>query len=264
MASGRKGTVHIGTSGFVYDHWARNFYPEDLPRKDWFAHYAARFDTVEINNTFYRMPSSDVVARWKAQAPPGFLYGFKANRYITHNKKLLPGGRYGEPVRDLLDALAGVGEHLGPILFQLPPQMRRDDARLRAFLARLPQREGVRYAFEFRESSWYADEVYDMLGEHGVAFCLHDWLDAPTPKDVVTAQLVYVRFHGVHAPYAGLYGPRRLTPWLARVRRWRDAGHDVLVYFNNDQRAYATRDARWLAEKLGVAKEVAHGAAAAQ
>lgn len=255
-----RGRVLVGTSGFVYDHWKGTFYPEDLPRKAWFAYYAARFGSVEINNTFYRMPSENVVARWRAQAPEGFVYAFKASRYITHRKKLLPGGTYAEPVENQLDTLAPLGEANGCVLFQLPPQMRRDDARLRAFLQRLPQREGVRYAFEFRESSWYADEVYDMLGEHGVAFCMHDWQEAPTPKDVVTANLVYVRFHGVHAPYQGLYGPHRLTPWLARIRGWRDAGLDVMVYFNNDQAAYATRDARWLAEKLEVAKPVAEAA----
>jgi uncharacterized protein YecE (DUF72 family) len=135
--------------------------------------------------------------------------------------------------------------------------MGRDDERLRAFLARLPQREEVRYAFEFREPSWYADDVYDMLGEHGVAFCMHDWPEARTAHDVVTAKLVYVRFHGVERAYAGLYGPRRLAPWATRIEAWRDAGHDVVAYFNNDERAYATRDAAWLARRLEVGPHAA-------
>ncbi|MEA3199256.1 MAG: hypothetical protein QOE90_684 [Thermoplasmata archaeon] len=248
-----KGTVRVGTSGYVYAHWKGRFYPDDLPRKDWFAHYAERFGAVEINNTFYRLPTRDLVARWREAAPPGFTYAFKASRYITHRKKLLPGGSHPDAARDLLDALAGAGPRLGPVLFQLPPQMKRDDARLRAFLARLPQRGDVRYAFEFRHASWYAEDVYDLLGEHGVAFCMHDWPDAPTPRDVVTAGLVYVRFHGVERAYAGLYGPRRLAPWRARIARWRDAGHDVFAFFNNDEAAYATRDAAWLADKLEVA-----------
>src|SRR5207248_3708708 len=120
------------------------------------------------------MPSEKVVASWKEQAPDGFVYAFKASRYITHMKRLLPGGSYARPVENLVERLAPLREHLGPILFQLPPNMRRDDARLRQFLARLPHREGVRYAFEFRHSSWETGEVYDLLGEHGVAHCVHD------------------------------------------------------------------------------------------
>jgi uncharacterized protein YecE (DUF72 family) len=254
-----RGDAHVGTSGYVYPHWKGAFYPEDLPQKRWFGHFAARFRTVEINNTFYRMPTASVVEAWREQAPDGFLYAFKASRYITHRKKLLPGGRYGTPVENFLDALAPLRERLGPVLFQLPAQMRKDAPRLRAFLARLPQRE-MRYAFEFRHESWYDDEVYDLLGEHGVAFCVHDWPDAPTPRDVATATVVYVRFHGHARAYEGLYGPRRLAPWARRIEAWRKGGHEVFAYFNNDEKAYATRDARWLAAKLGVAQE-APGAA---
>lgn len=249
-----KGSAHVGTSGYVYDHWKGAFYPEDLPRREWFRFYAGRFRTVEINNTFYRLPDASTVRRWLEDAPEGFLYAFKASRYITHRKRLLPGGSYKHPVENLLDALAPLGSRLGPVLFQLPPNMARDDGRLRAFLKRLPPRE-VRYVFEFRHPSWYADEVYDLLGEHGVAFCVHDWPDAPTPPDVVTADVAYVRFHGPERAYAGRYGYHRLTPWKERVARWRREGREVFCYFNNDQRAYAAQDAAWLARKLGVAPE---------
>jgi len=248
-----QGEARVGTSGFVYPHWKGAFYPEDLPQKRWFAHYATRFSTVEVNNTFYRLPSEDVVRAWRDQAPEGFVYAFKASRYLTHRKKLLPGGSHPDALRDFVERLLPLGDKLGPLLFQLPPQMRKDVPRLRAFLVRLPPRE-LRYVFEFRHPSWHDDEVYDLLGEHGVALCLHDWKDAPTPHDVVTARTVYVRFHGVEHPYAGWYTGRRLRAWVPRVSRWRAAGHDVYLYFNNDEAAYATRDAAWLARALGVAR----------
>lgn len=250
----RRGEVRIGTSGYVYEHWWDNFYPEDLPARARFAYYAERFDAVEVNNTFYRLPSEKVVRDWAEAAPPGFLYAFKASRYVTHMKRLLPGGTYASPVETLLDRLAPLKDKLGPVLFQLPPQMRKDAPRLRAFLQRIPYREGVPYVFEFRHASWYDDEVLGILGEHGVAFCVHDWVHAPTPIEV-TADLVYVRFHGHRAPYRDRYGPRRLAPWVRRIREWQRQGRDVHAYFNNDEAAYAVQDARWLGEKLGVARE---------
>ena len=245
-----RGGLRIGTSGYVYEHWWGSFYPDDLPAKRRFAHYAERFDTVEVNNTFYRLPTRKVVEDWRAQAPEGFLYAFKASRYVTHMKRLLPGGSYGSPVETFLDRLAPLGDKLGPVLFQLPPQMRKDAERLRAFLKRIPRREGVPYVLEFRNASWYDEDILDLLGEHGVAFCIHDWVHAPTPLDV-TADVVYVRFHGHRAPYRDPYGPRRLAPWVKRIEAWRRQGRDVYVYFNNDEKAYAVRDARWLREKAG-------------
>ena len=250
-----RGEVRIGTSGYVYEHWWGEFYPEDLAAKDRFAYYARRFDTVEVNNTFYRLPSEKVVQGWADAAPRGFVYAFKASRYITHMKRLKPGGSYGRPVETLLERMSPIGGHLGPILFQLPPQMGMDVERLSAFLRRLPRSDGARFVFEFRNDSWYVDEVLDLLGEHGVAFCIHDWVEAPTPIEA-TADLVYVRFHGYRAAYRDEYTGRRLHPWVDRIRAWQDQGRDVFVYFNNDQKAYATRDARWLGGKLGVAKEV--------
>lgn len=245
----RRGTLRVGTSGYVYDHWKGRFYPDELPRKGWFAHYADRFDAVEINNTFYRMPSDDVVVRWRDAAPPGFQYAFKASRYITHMKRLLPGGTYADPVGTLFERLSPLGGKLGPVLFQLAPWMPLDLPRLRAFLARLPPHEGIPVVFEFRHRSWHVDEVFDALGEHGVSLCLHDLGEATTPV-VTTADLVYARFHGTNGPYRGLYGPERLEPWARRIADWLDAGRDVHAYFNNDESAYATRDATWLRERV--------------
>lgn len=236
--------VRIGTSGYVYDHWRGTFYPERLPRSRWFAYYAERFRTVEINNTHYRLPTGRTVERWKADAPEGFSFVFKAHRYITHYRRLL---RPEEPLAKMFSALKPLREQTGAVLFQLPEQVQRDDDRLREFLRKLPH--GWHHAFEFRSRSWFADEVFDLLGEHGVAFCIHDWPSSrPVPKET-TADLVYVRFHGPEHAYAGLYGSHRLTPWLKRIEAWRLGRHRVLAYFNNDQHAYATQDAAWLARR---------------
>lgn len=250
--------MRVGTSGYVYDHWRGAFYPEDLPKSRWFGHYADRFDTVEINNTYYQLAKEKAVARW-ADAPPGFVYVFKARRYITHHRRL---ARAEEPLEKFFGALKPLRERTACILFQLPENVKRarrassvggslhsaDDAKLRAFLRALP--DGWRAAFEFRDRSWFAPEVLDILGEHGAAFCVHDWpASRPVPMEA-TATLAYVRFHGVERAYQGLYGARRLAPWLKRIEAWRKGKHDVLVYFNNDERAYAARDAAWMQAKL--------------
>lgn len=236
--------VHVGTSGYVYEHWKDAFYPADLPKSRWFSHYAERFGTVEVNNTFYRLPTEKSVARWREQAPPDFRYAFKAHRYLTHYRRLL---RPEEPLEKLYGALRPLRELTAAVLFQLPDGVPRDDGRLRAFLRALP--DGWPAAFEFRDRSWFADEVMDILGEHGAAFCVHDWpASRPVPAET-TAKLVYLRFHGVERAYQGRYGPRRLAPWIERIRRWRKGRHDVLVYFNNDERAYAAQDAAWLAAR---------------
>lgn len=238
-------SVHVGTSGYVYEHWKGAFYPADLPKSRWFSYYAERFGTVEVNNTYYRLPTEKSVARWREQAPPGFRYVFKAHRYITHYRRLL---RPEEPLAKLFGALRPLREQTAAVLFQLPDGVPRDDDRLRAFLRALPH--GWRAAFELRDRSWFAPEVLDLLGEHGAAFCVHDWPGSrPVPVET-TADLVYLRFHGVERAYQGRYGPHRLTPWLDRIRRWRKGRHDVLVYFNNDERAYAAQDAAWLAAKV--------------
>ena len=234
----------VATSGWVYEHWWGPFYPQAIPRKDWFRHYAERFRSVEINNTFYRMPGEKAVQTWKEQSPDGFTFAFKASRYITHMKRLRGGPR---PVRDFLGKLKPLGEKLGPVLFQLPPNMPLDLARLRAFLQDLPQGE-AQYVCEFRHPSWHVDETFDLLGEHGVGFCIHD-IPAPTPVEV-TGQVVYLRFHGTHRPYAGEYGRERLAPWAKRMATWHRAGHDVYAYFNNDEEAMAILDAEELGDQV--------------
>lgn len=237
--------VKVGTSGYVYDHWKGAFYPDGLAKKKWLARYAELFGTVEINNTYYRLATEKAAARWRDEAPEGFTYVFKAHRYITHYRRL---ARPEEPLEKFFGALAPLREMTEAILFQLPDKVPRDDDRLRAFLRRLPQ--GWRHAFEFRHRSWFAPEVMDLLGEHGASFCIHDWPGSrPVPLET-TADLVYLRFHGVAEAYRGRYGPQRLAPWLDRITRWRKGRHDVVAYFNNDERAFAAQDAAWLAAKV--------------
>ncbi len=234
----------IGTSGWSYGHWRGAFYPEKLPAKSWFRFYAERFDACELNGSFYRLPSEAAVAGWANAAPPGFLFAWKVSRYLTHAKKL----------RDPADSLAlifgrmrGLGAHAGPALFQLHPGIRRDDERLETLLQQLPT--DFRHAIEFRHPSWYADDVFALLEAHGVAFCISDHHDAPSPW-VETAPLVYLRGHGPAGDYRGAYPEPTLADWAQRTRAARDAGREVHAYFDNDIGAEAPRDAERLKRML--------------
>jgi uncharacterized protein YecE (DUF72 family) len=241
------GQVRIGTSGWIYQHWRRAFYPADLPVKRWFAFYSESFDTVEINNTFYRLPPPTVFKAWAAQAPPGFLYAVKASRFLTHMKKLKDATG---PLDNILGRARLLGDHLGPVLYQLPPHWHRDTDRLRQFLELLPV--GLEHVFEFRDPSWYTDEVCRLLDEHGVGFCIHDLRGASSPR-WVTGPLAYVRFHGpTQTAYAGFYPRRHLEGWAEQIVEFQSAGRDVHVYFNNDQRGYAVANARELRTLLGM------------
>ena len=239
--------LHIGTSGWVYRSWRGPFYPVDLPAKKHFAYLAGRFSTVEVNGTFYRLPSAAAIAAWRDQAPPGFLYAIKASRFITHNKKLA------EPrasLRKFLDLVMPLGSHLGPLLFQLPPTWHRDAARLDAFLVALREREPRHaVALEFRHPSWFAEEVYAVLRRHGAAFCICHLLGSESPV-VVTGRIVYLRLHGHSGKYSGAYGRDGLEPWCRRIRGWLAEGHEVFCYFDNDQGAAAPADAALLREML--------------
>ena len=244
MAEGRTPKLLVATSGWVYEHWWGTFYPHDLPRAEWFRHYAERFRSVEINNTFYRMPGEKAVHGWNEQSPDDFTFAFKASRYITHMKRLLGGPR---PIRDFLDKLKPLGPKLGPVLFQLPPHMPLDVPRFRAFLKDLPQGE-ARYVCEFRHPTWHTEEIFSLLGEHGVGFCIHD-IPHPTPIEI-TSDVVYLRFHGTERAYAGEYGRDRLAPWAERMGAWHRAGNDVYAFFNNDEEAMAILDAEELGDQV--------------
>jgi uncharacterized protein YecE (DUF72 family) len=221
-------------------------YPESLRQREWFGYYAAEFDTVEINNTFYRLPAASTVDGWAAQAPPGFCFAVKVGQFGSHRRKLRDAAP-GLPRH--LERVERLGAHLGPNLVQLPPRWKRNPARLDELLEVAPRR--LRWAVEGRDPSWLHDEVFQVLARHGAALCVHDLLaDHPWER---TAPWTYVRFHGPHAlvdPYRGRYGGRRLRPVAERLAAWRSEGTDVYAYFNNDFEGHAVVDAEWLRTRL--------------
>ncbi len=229
--------VRIGTSGWVYPHWREVFYPPNLPQKAWFAHYARYFDTVEINNTFYRLPAERTFDAWREQAPAGFVYAVKASRYITHVRRLRD---CAEPLARFLDRARRLGPHLGPILYQLPPRWKPNIERLAQFVALLPS--DLVHVFEFRDPRWFTSQVLDLLREHGMTFCIFHMPDLETPREV-TSDTVYVRLHGAGDLYMGSYPDDILRKWAEQIRAWREVGHTVYVYFNNDAFGNAVRNA---------------------
>jgi uncharacterized protein YecE (DUF72 family) len=241
------GSSRVGCSGWMYRHWRGSVYPASLPSRRWFEHYATLFDTVEINNTFYRLPTEAAVEGWAAQAPPGFVYSLKLGSFGSHRMKL---GDAESWLPNHLDRVERLGPSAGPTLVQLPPRWRRNAARLDEFLSVAGSTR--RWAVELRESSWLHDEVYEVLRAHGAALCIHDLLvDHPWE---LTADWTYLRFHGpdaVHHAYQGRYGPDRLAPVADRLTAWLDQAIDVYAYFNNDDSGFAVQDAQWLAQRLG-------------
>lgn len=238
------GRVFVGTSGYVYPHWRTVLYA-GVPQKRWLARYAEVFGTVELNATFYRLPTASTVDRWRESVPAGFVFACKGSRYLTHVRKLADAGR---GLQRFFDPVLRFGDRLGPVLWQLPPQLSRaDPQRLDRFLAAMPP--GVRLAVEFRSAAWYVDEVCDVLDRHGAAFCEHDLVDARPPR--LTGGFRYLRFHGQSARYAGRYGPRALAPVAGDLRRWTRRGRDAFAYFNNDLHGHALLDALDLSRLLG-------------
>ena len=236
--------VRVGTSGWHYDDWKGRFYPDDIPKSKWFEHYAEHFDTVEINNTFYHLPKQKTFENWYERAPDGFLYTVKANRYITHIKRLKDAD---EALNRFLQAAGILRERLGAILYQLPPSMHKDLKQLRAFLKLLPKRQIV--VFEFRHESWYADETYELLNKFGAGFCVHDMPGTPSPR-VVTGNIIYLRFHGTTGRYRGNYRAVALEKWVQWVEQNITGMRAVFAYFNNDYNAYAVNNAKMLREQL--------------
>lgn len=226
--------LYIGTSGYQYDHWRGVFYPAKLPRSQWLNFYARHFQTVEINNTFYRLPAPPVFDAWRTAAPAGFTYALKFSRYGSHRKKLKDPR---QPVRLFMDRARRLGPRLGPILVQLPPHWGVNRERLDAFL-HVTSRH-VRWAFEFRDPSWLCPPIFEVLARHGAALCWHDML--PDHPDCLTAGFTYLRFHGRH--YGGSYSAAQLRAQARRIRARLARGVDVYAYFNNDAEGYAVRNA---------------------
>ena len=235
--------IRIGCSGWQYSHWRGDFYPAELPQSRWLEHYATRFDTVEINNTFYRLPEPETFAEWRRRVPPGFLYAVKASRYLTHMKKL---NQPREPIQRLFLRAKALGRAFGPVLYQLPPRWPVNLERLEPFLKALPQHR--RHAIEFRDPSWYSEDVFALLERHRMALCLHDMAGSSSGRRMV-GPFVYVRFHGVQK-YAGRYTDSTLTEWGDWLAERAASGVPVFAYFNNDTGGHAPRDALRLRSAL--------------
>jgi len=243
-AAPRGPVARVGTSGWSYRHWSGPFYPPGLSPRRWLQHYARLFRTVEINSSFYHPLSVRAVQGWAQTVPEGFVFAVKASRVLTHFRKLNDPLPVLEP---FLATLEPLGTKLGPLLFQLPPRWRVDPARLEAFLRVLPP--ALRCAFEFRDPSWFDDRVYALLARHGAAFCVYHLRGLLSPV-LATAGFAYLRLHGPAGAYAGLYGAAELSGWARAVEGWLGEGRDVYVYFDNDERGFAARNARELAERL--------------
>jgi uncharacterized protein YecE (DUF72 family) len=237
--------IRVGCSGWQYRHWRGDFYPAELPTDRWLGHYAAIFDTVELNNSFYRLPPASAFAAWGRRVPARFRFAVKASRYLTHLRKLREPD---EPLERLWSHARHLGDRLGPMLYQLPPHWNRDPERLVAFLERVPSRRAQ--AIEFRDRSWYDPAIYDLLERHGVALCLHDMSGSASDVRPV-GPFVYLRLHGSGARYGGRYPDEVLERWAERLIGWSSDGLRCWVYFNNDVGGHAPRDALRLRAMLG-------------
>ena len=250
--------ARIGCSGWNYADWRGTFYPQREPQRRWLELYAERFDTVEVNNTFYRLPRREAVAAWAKQTPDGFTFTVKASRYLTHIKRLtdLDQGvaRFYERIEPLIEA-----GRLGPVLWQLPGNFHRDDERLHRWLAALPQGE---HTIEFRHESWFVPPVMRALRERGVALTIGDHPERPFQSHEATAPWRFVRFHYGHRGRAGNYSETEIAEWARRIGQWRRR-QEVWVYFNNDWNAFAPANARLLARRLAAEPYAGPAASAA-
>ena len=228
--------IFIGTSGWNYNDWKGPFYPKELSRKEWFNYYTKKFDTVEINNTFYNLPSTAVFKNWKKGSPSRFIYAVKANRYITHMKKLK---NPRSALKKFFLRVNHLKNNLGPILYQLPPHFKCNPERLEKFLKVLPKDKV--HIFEFRDNSWFKEEVFKLLNAYKASFCVHDMKGVNCPVKV-TGKIAYLRLHGTTGKYQGAYPLKTLKAWARWIRRQAKT-KDVYVYFNNDTKAHAPKDA---------------------
>ncbi len=238
--------IRIGTSGWYYNHWSGLFYPAELPKSKWFEYYAKDFDTVEINNTFYHLPKEGFLKKWHKQAPKNFIYSIKANRYITHIKRLKDSS---EPLERFIERVGILAEKLGPILYQLPPSLHKDLDLLKSFVKLLPKK--LPAVFEFRHKSWYSEDTFKLLSQFGVGFCIHDMPGKESPR-IITADIIYIRFHGPTGKYTGSYSKSALQNWAKWIKQHSKEAPSIYVYFNNDINANAVCNAKTLKEQLRI------------
>jgi len=251
-----KSQTFIGTSGFSYPHWKEIFYPQNLPQKDWFLYYTKYFDTVELNVSFYRLPRREVFEGWRKRAGAEFVFAVKGWRWITHIKKLKncrkEVEKFFETASPIKTPEVAPGTPRGlrnkdVVLWQLPPGLKFDGERLGNFLAILPK--NWRHAFEFRHSSWGNEKTWEILRQYQAAVVFQDFPGWPIFNEV-TADFVYLRFHGKENLYSSCYTDKELENWAKKIKNWQKQGLDVYTYFNNDALGYAIKNAKTLKKFL--------------
>jgi len=233
----KKGISYIGTSGWSYPHWVGPFYPEGTSQGDFLGYYLEYFNSVEVNSSFYRLPTSSAVDGWDRMAPSHFLFSVKVSRFITHMKKLKDPS---DSIDRFINAIRPLKDHLGPLLLQLPHNFGVNPERLETFLSGLP--EGLRYVFEFRDPSWFTEDVFALLEQVGAGFCIYDFEGRRSPQKV-TSDFAYFRLHGPSRRYEGSYSDEQLKEWAFSVREISRSGRDCFLYFDNDQSGYAPMNA---------------------
>lgn len=236
--------IHIGTSGWSYNHWAGDFYPAGLRKSKWLAYYSGEFGTVEINSSFYHLPKPQTFINWSSSTPDNFIFSVKVSRYITHIKRLAD---CGEALKRLLSTAEMLGEKLGVFLFQLPPNFKKDRSRLTEILNILP--EHGKFAFEFRDDTWFEKEIYELLNDSGCAVVISSSPKFPF-RQVITGSLCYIRMHGSQHLYRSCYPKDELkrVAWL--INRNLKKNIETYVYFNNDAESFAVENARTLKELM--------------
>jgi uncharacterized protein YecE (DUF72 family) len=236
--------IRIGTSGWTYKHWKGSFYPEGTPQRRWLEYYAGRFDTVELNASFYHIPKAATVRGWAARTPAGFRFAVKVSRLVTHVHRLVD---CRDPIEWFFRELEPLKDKVAAYLLQLPPSLTPSVELLESFFPLLPA--GYRYVLELRNEQTYSGSIPELLEKHGITFCIHDLRGRETPLRI-TSKLVYVRFHGANGRYSGSYSDEALRQWAERLRSWSSSGREVLVYFNNDVGGHAVRNAETLRRLL--------------
>jgi len=236
---------YVGCSGWHYEHWRGPYYPGELPKSEWLRFYARQFSTVELNNSFYRLPSEKAFAAWRESTPEDFIFALKVSRFITHIKRLR---NLGSAVETFVSRASLLREKLGPLLYQLPPNMKRNDELLEDFLCSLPAK--YHHVIEFRHESWIDDEVFGILRGHNVGLCVFDMPGFSCPL-VATSNFAYVRFHGSQGLYSSDYSDKELSRWAQRIGRLGGSVKTVYIYFNNDAAAFAVKNAMTLGRLLG-------------
>lgn len=233
-------SIYIGTSGWSYDHWKDNFYPQKLKNAQWLNFYSENFLTVEINSTFYRMPRESTVDNWFKQVPENFLFSVKASQYITHRKRLHD---CQDSVEYFYKMISHLESKMGPILFQLPPSFKINAERLNEFIGLLDKKSKI--TFEFRHPSWFCDEIYEILNKNNIALCITDLNGQLSPEEI-TGDFTYIRLHGPQKAYQGSYNTAEIKNWKKKIEKWTSKNISVFCYFDNDEKGHAIADAKSL------------------